>query len=163
MLESEGSQRKDHFVNLKRMRDHHMAHTHSERAPSIHYGSHETSHNSRDGEVHNLEKKVEQLRQRLHHKTPIREDRTPTLEQDSSSQSDGSYRPQSRTPPSESFTSSSHRTSRRKHYRREHPQGKARGMMPWERLFSRYPTPLFLGIKVGQALTSLQSAHFYHL
>ena len=68
-----------------------MAHTHSERAPSIHYGSHETSHNSRDGEVHNLEKKMEQLRQQLHHKTPIREDRTPTSEQDSSSQSDGTY------------------------------------------------------------------------
>ena len=63
-LESVGSQRRNHFINLKRRRDRDMAHTHSQATPSFHSKrtrQHEASNHSRDEEVHNLEKKVEQL------------------------------------------------------------------------------------------------------
>ena len=121
-LESVGSQRRDHFVNFERRRDRYMAHTHSERMLFIHFeqiGQHKASHNTRNEEVYNLEKKMERLRRCLHRRTRMREDRTPSPNQDLSTGSDKSYRPQSRTPPSESFTSSSHCTSRRKHYHRK--------------------------------------------
>ena len=120
-LESMGSQRRDQFVNLERIRDRHMAHTHNERAPSMHskrFGQHQGSHNSHDEEVYNLKKKVGWLRWQLHRKTWIRKERTPTPGQSSSSESDGSYRPLSRTLPNESFMSSSHHTSGGKHYRK---------------------------------------------
>ena len=61
-LESVGSQCRDHFINLERRRDCDMAHTHSERVPSVHSkqtGQHEASHNLHDEGVYNLEKKVE--------------------------------------------------------------------------------------------------------
>ena len=64
-LEFVGSQRRDHFVNLERRRDRHVAHTHSWGAPSVHsewIGQQKASHHSCDEEVHNLEKKVERLR-----------------------------------------------------------------------------------------------------
>ena len=121
-LESVGSQRRDHFVNLEQRRDCHMAHTHSERVVFVHSertGQHEANHNSRDEEVYNLEKKMERLCRHLHHKTQMREDRTASPDQDLSTGSNESYKPQSRTPPSESFTSSSHCTLRRKHYHRK--------------------------------------------
>ena len=114
-----GSQRRDQFVNLERMRDRHMAHTHNERASFMHSkrtGQHQGSHNSHDEEVYNLKKKVDRLRRGLHRKTRIRKERNPTPGQSSSSESDGSYRPLSRTPPNESFMLSSHHTSREKHY-----------------------------------------------
>ena len=103
------------------MRDRHMAHTHNKRALFVHFeqtGQHQASHNSHDEEVYNLKKKVDRLRQRLHRKTRIRKERTPTPGQSSSSESGGSYRPWSRTPPSESFMSSSHHTLGGKHYRK---------------------------------------------
>ena len=121
-LESVGSQRRDHFVNLERRRDRYMAHTHSERVLFIHFeriGQHKANHNTRNEEVYNLEKKMERLRRCLCRRTRMREDRTPSLDQDLSTRSDESYRPQSRTLPSESFTSSSHCTPRRKHYHRK--------------------------------------------
>ena len=121
-LESVGSQRRDHFVNLERRRDRYMAYTHSERVLFIHFeriGQHKASHNTRNEEVYNLEKKMEWLRRCLCRRTRMREDRTPSPYQDLSTGSDESYRPQSRTPPNESFTSSSHRTSRQKHYHRK--------------------------------------------
>ena len=121
-LESVGSQRRDHFVNLERKRDRYMAHTHSERVLFIHFeriGQHKASHNTHNEEVYNLEKKMERLRRCLCCRTRMREDRTPSPDQDLSIGSDESYRPQSRTPPSESFTSSSHCTLRRKHYHRK--------------------------------------------
>nr|POF02847.1 hypothetical protein CFP56_10905 [Quercus suber] len=71
-LESVGSQRRDHFVNLERRKDRNMAHTHNERVPSIHSertSQHEASHNSRDEEMYNLEKKVEWLCRRLRRRT----------------------------------------------------------------------------------------------
>ena len=121
-LESVGSQRRDHFVNLERRRDRYMAHTHSERVLFIRFeriGQHKASHNTRNEEVYNLEKKMEWLCQCLCRRTRMREDRTPSPDQDLSIGSDESYRPQSRTPPNESFTSLSHCTSRRKHYHRK--------------------------------------------
>ena len=121
-LESVGSQRRDHFVNLERRRDRYMAYTHSERMLFIHserIGQHKASHNTRNEEVYNLEKKMKRLHRCLRRRTQTRENRTPSPDQDSSTGSDESYRPQSRTPPSESFTSSSHRTLRRKHYHRK--------------------------------------------
>ena len=121
-LEPVGSQRRDHFVNLKRRRDRYMAYTHSERVLFIHFeriGQHKASHNTRNEEVYNLEKKMEWLRRCLCRRTRMREDRTPSPYQDLSTGSDESYRPQSRTSPNESFTSSSHRTSRQKHYHRK--------------------------------------------
>ena len=53
-LESVGSQRRDHFVNLERRRDRYMAYTHSERVLFIHFeriGQHKASHNTRNEEV----------------------------------------------------------------------------------------------------------------
>ena len=78
-LESVGSQHRDHFVNLEHRRYRDVAHTRSQGIPSFNSersGQHEASNHSRDEEVHNLEKKLEWLRQRLHHWTQIREDRT---------------------------------------------------------------------------------------
>lgn len=69
-LESVGSQHRDHFINLERMRDRHVAYTHSQGAPSVHSkrtGQHKASHHSLDEEVHNLENKVERLRRHLCH------------------------------------------------------------------------------------------------
>ena len=63
-------------------------------------------------------KKVEQLRWRLHRRTQMREDWTPFPDQYSSTGSDESYLPWSRTLPSESFMLSSHRTFGQKQYRK---------------------------------------------
>ena len=120
-MESLGSQRRDQFVNLEQIRDRHMAHTHNERAPSMHskrFGQHQGSHNSHDEEVYNFKKKVDWLRWQLHCKTWIRKERTLAPGQSSSSESDGRYRPLSKTPPNESFMSSSHHNSGGKHYRK---------------------------------------------
>nr|POE77188.1 hypothetical protein CFP56_33142 [Quercus suber] len=87
-----------------------MAHTRNERAPSVHSehtGQHHASHNSHDKEVYKLKRKVNQLCQCLHRKTRIKEERTSTPSQSFSSEDDRSYWRRSRTPFSESFTSSS--------------------------------------------------------
>ena len=77
------------------------------------------SNYSRDEELHNLEKKVECLHRCLCRQTWRREDGTPFPDQYLSTGSDGSYRPRSRTPPSESFTSLSRHTLGRNHYRKK--------------------------------------------
>ena len=121
-LESVGSQCRDHFVNLEHRIDRDVAYTRSQGAPSFHSeqtGQHEESNHSHDEEVHSLEKKVERLHQRLHRRTRIREDRTPSLDQYSSTGSDKSYQPRSRTPPSESFTSLSRHSSGRDRYHKK--------------------------------------------
>ena len=118
-LEFVRSQRRDQFVNLKRRRDHDMANTHSQKAPSIytdHTSQHHASHDSHNEGVYNLRRKVYHLRQRLHRKAWIREEIIPTPSQSSSSEDNWSYRWRSRTPPSESFTSSTHLTSGERHY-----------------------------------------------
>ena len=120
-LESVGSQHRDHFVNLERRRDRHMTHTHIERAPFLHSvwtGQHQASHNSRDKEVYNLKKKVDRLRRHLHHKAQVREERTLTPSQSSSSEDYRNYRQRSRTPSSESFKSSSRYSSGERHHRK---------------------------------------------
>ena len=120
-LESVGSQHRDHFVNLERRRDRHTTHTHSERAPSVHSmgtGQHQASHNSRDKEVYNLKKKVEQLCRHLHHKAWVRKERTLNPSQSSSSEDDRNYQQRSRTPSSESFKLSSQYSSGERHHRK---------------------------------------------
>ena len=121
-LESVGSQRRDRFVNLEQRRDCDMAHTHSQRAPFVHsdhIGQHHTSHNSHDEEVYDLKRKVDRLHRHLHRKARIREERTSTPSQSSSSKDDRNYWQRSKTPPNESFTSSSHYTlDERYHHKR---------------------------------------------
>ena len=107
-----------------------MAHTHSQGAPSFHFertGQHEATNHSHDEEVHNLEQKVEPLHQRLCHWTWIKEDRTPSPDQYSSTGSDGSYWPRSKTPPSESFISSSRHSSGQDCYRKKSKTPPRRG------------------------------------
>ena len=150
-LESVGSQHREHFVNLERRRDRHMTYTHSERAPFVHSvwtGQHQASHNSHDKEVYNLKKKVDRLRQHLHHKARVREERTLTPSQSSSSEDYRNYRQRSRTPSSES-SSRHHDTLQVKGTIARGPrprQGKVRQMTPWEKRSSRYPVLPFLGI-----------------
>ena len=62
---------------------------------------------------------MEQLHQRLRHKTRIRENGTPFPNQYSGTGSDRSYRPKSRNPPSESFMSSSRHSLGRNRYRKK--------------------------------------------
>ena len=122
LVESIGSQRKDHFVNLERRRDRHEAHTHSQGASSFSSGrmrQYEASHQSLDKEVHSLERKLERLCRRLRRKTRVKDDRTPPSGQYSSTSNDESYQPRSRTPPSDSFTSSSQHTSGLRHHRKK--------------------------------------------
>ena len=107
-----------------------MAYTHSQGAPSFHSEQtrkHKASNHSHDEEVHNLEKKVERLRRHLLHQTGIREDRTPSPNQYLSTGSDGSYRPRSKTPPSELFVSSSCHSSRRNRYHKKSKTPPRRG------------------------------------
>ena len=125
-LESIGSQRRDHFVNLERRRYRDVAHTHSQGALSFHSertGQHKVSHHSGDEEVHSLERKVGRLRRQ----TRIREDRTPSLDQYLNTGSDGSYQPRSKTPPSESFMSSYRHTLGRKYYHKKSRTPPSRG------------------------------------
>ena len=80
-----------------------MAHTHSQRAHSIHSdhtGQDQASHNSHDEEVYNFKRKVDRLHRCLHRRARIREERTPTPSQSSSFENDRSYRQRSKTPPS---------------------------------------------------------------
>ena len=71
-----------------------MGHTYNERAPSVHFehtGQHHASHNSHDEEVYNFKRKVDWLRQRLHHKAWKKEERTPILSHSSSFEDNISY------------------------------------------------------------------------
>ena len=81
--------------------------------------------------MYNLQKKVERLRRSLRRRTQIREDRTPSPDQDLSTGSDRSYRPQSRTSPNRSHR---HLIVLLDEYTiiesLELHQGEARGMMP---------------------------------
>ena len=129
-LESVGSQCRNHFVNLECRKDWDTAYTHSQGAPSFHSEQtrkHKASNHSHDEEVHNLEKKVERLRRHLLHQTGIREDRTPSPDQYLSTGSDGSYRPRSKTPPSELFVSSSCHSSGRNRYHKKSKTPPRRG------------------------------------
>ena len=79
-----GSQRRDQFENLERIRDRDVAHTPSQRTPSIHTNhisqsyTRPTSHHSHDEEVHNLRREMDYLCRRLNCKVWISEERTVT-------------------------------------------------------------------------------------
>ena len=98
---------------------------------------------------------MEWLRWRLHRRTQIREDRTPSPHQDLSTGSNRSYRPRSRTQPSESLTSSSHHTFGWIHYHRKSRTPSRRGQ-GHDAMASKYPAPLFLGVsnKPSSLITS---------
>ena len=96
-----------------------MGHTYNERAPSVHFehtGQHHASHNSHDEEVYNFKRKVDWLRQRLHHKAWKKEERTLILSHSSSFEDNISYWRRSRTPPSESFILTSRYTFGKRHH-----------------------------------------------
>ena len=103
---------------------------HSQGASSFSLGrmrQQEASHQSLDKEVHSLERKLEWLRKRLQHRTRVRDERTPPSSQYSSTSSDESYWPRSRTLPNDSFTSLSQHTSGLRHYREKSGTSPRRG------------------------------------
>ena len=69
--------------------------------------------------MHSLERKLERLCSRLRRKTRVKDDRTPPSGQYLSTSNDESYQPRSRTPPSDSFKSSSQHTSGLRHHRKK--------------------------------------------
>ena len=97
--ESVGFQRQDQFLNLKRMRDREvgMRTTHTSRSQS--QGG---SHISHEENTRNLQLEIDCLRRRLRRERRRRtpSDSNPSFEDEG----DGSYRPRSRTPPSEFFS-----------------------------------------------------------
>ena len=64
------------------------------------------SHISHEQETHNLRLEVDHLCKRLERRVHIRENRTPSSSQSSSSEGEQSYQRRSRTLPSESFKKS---------------------------------------------------------
>ena len=97
--ESWGSQRQDHFVNLKRRNDQevsmHTTYTSKSQSRS-------GSHLSHQENARAMQLEIDHLKRKLHHK---QQKRTPSNSDFSSDdEEDGSYRPRSRTPPSESFS-----------------------------------------------------------
>ena len=97
--ESIGSQRQDQFLNLKRRRDCevsvHTTHTSRSQSRGGSYISHEENTRSMQLEIDRLRRRLCREQQR----------RTPSDSGPSSDDNgDGSYKPRSRTPPSESFS-----------------------------------------------------------
>ena len=92
-----GSQRQDHFLNLERMRNREV-NVHTTYTSRSH--SRSGSHVSHGEDTRNLQLKVDHLRRKLRRK------QRKGIPSSSGSQSDDddSYRPRSRTPPSESFS-----------------------------------------------------------
>ena len=97
--ESVGSQRQDQFLNLERRRDRkvsvHTRHTSRSQSRSGSHLSHRENTKSMQLEIDRLQRRLCCERQR---RTPSNSD--PSSDNDR----DGSYRPKSRTPPSESFS-----------------------------------------------------------
>ena len=93
------SQREEHFVNLERRRDRKVSvHTiHNSRSQSWN-----GSHLSHEEDTRALQLEIDQLKRKLHHE---RRKWTPSnFDFSSNDEEDGSYRPRSRTSPSESFS-----------------------------------------------------------
>ena len=95
--ESMGSQRQDHFVNLERRRDHEVS-VHTTYTSRSH--SRSGSHVSHGEETKSMEKEIDHLRRKLRRK---QRKRSPSST-DVLSDNDESYRPWTRTPPSESYS-----------------------------------------------------------
>ena len=113
--ESIGSQHQDQFLNLERRRDQevsvHTAHTSRSQSWGGSHVSHEENTKSRQLEI-------DRLRRRLHHEW--RRGTPSSFGLSSNDDSDNSYRPSFRTPPSESFLCDQDHHYRR---RRESHQG----------------------------------------
>ena len=97
--ESMGSQREDHFVNLKRRRDHegsvHTTHTNRNHSRGGSHLSHERNTKS-------MQQEIDRLKRELCHE---QRRRTPSIfDFSSDNEEDGSFKQRSRTPPSESFS-----------------------------------------------------------
>ena len=114
--ESVGLQRQDHFVNLKRRRDHEVS-VHITYTSRSHFRS--GSHVSYGEETKNMQKEIDHLHRMLHQKQRRRlSSSTKALSDD-----DESYRPRSRTPLSKSYS-----------YREEHhhkQRSKSRPTKAW--------------------------------
>ena len=97
--ESIGSERQDQFLNLERRRDRevsvHITHTSKSKSRG-------GSHISHKENTKSLQLEIDRLHKRLCHE---RQRRTPSdSDLSSDDEDDGSYKPRSRTPPSESFS-----------------------------------------------------------
>ena len=97
--ESIGSQRRDHFVNLEQRRDReisvHTIHTSRSQSRSGSHLSHEENTRAMQLEIDHLKRKLcHELQRRILSNSDFSSD----------DEEDGSYRPKSRTPPSESFS-----------------------------------------------------------
>ena len=97
--ESVGSQRQDQFFNLEWRRDWEVSvyTTHTGRSQS--QGG---SHLSHEENIRSMQLEIDRLRRRLRHEWRRRT--LPNSEPSSNDDGDSSYRPRSRTPPSESFS-----------------------------------------------------------
>ena len=97
--ESMGSQRQDHFLNLKRRKDRkvsvHTTHTSRSQSRSESHVSHEVNTRTMQLEINRLRRR---LRRKQWKGTPSNFDFS------FNDDGNGSYRPRSRTPPSESFS-----------------------------------------------------------
>ena len=104
------SQRVDHFVSLEQRRDREHDQTPSVRVKTQHTGhssrshSRTESHVSHEQETQNLRLEIDYLHKTLCRRTHDRGNRTPPS---SSGFEDSIYRPRSKTPPNESFSTSS--------------------------------------------------------
>ena len=124
--ESIGPQREDQFVNLERRRDREVARSPNISIESVHSNhisqSHlrPGSHISREQEACNLRLEIDHLRKQLRRRVHVREDRTPSPSQISSSKGERSYRQRSKTPPRKYFiTPSRSRGGEGYHQRRD--------------------------------------------
>ena len=98
-VESRGSQREDYFVNLERKRDRELSMHTTQTSRSQ---SRCESHLFHEEDAKNMQREIDHLKRKLHHK---RRRRTPSNSDFSSDgEEDGSYRRRSRTPPNESFS-----------------------------------------------------------
>ena len=97
--ESIRSQRQDHFLNLEQRRDREVS-VHTTHTSRSH--SRSGSHISHEKNIRTMQLEIDRLKRKLRHE---RQRRTPSNSDFSSGdEGDGSYKPRSRTPPSESFS-----------------------------------------------------------
>ena len=93
-----GSQRQDHFLNLKQKRDREVS-VHTTHTGWSHFIS--RSHVSYREDTRNLQLEIDHLHGKLHRKQRTG---SPTSSRSPSDDDDDSYRPRSRTPSNESFS-----------------------------------------------------------
>ena len=129
-----GSQNEDHFVNLEWMRDREHNRTLSVRVETQHtkrtsrIQSSTRSHLSHEQETRNFKLEIDHLRKKLRHMAHFRGDPTPPSSLGSNDKGNHSYKPRSRTPPSESVSACSHLDIVEKHSRRQGESSSPRKM-----------------------------------